>query len=491
MSSFQFITSVPEKLGISSEAVLSFIEHLERRKCCMHSVLILRHGEIALEAYYPPFTIESLHRMYSTTKTFVSIAIGFMIDEGKITLQSRIADFFQKLLPANPYPAITKMTVRDLLLMATPFNDSTYTVNDKNWICTFFNAKPTHDGGAVFHYDTSGTVTLNALVEKISGQNLVDYLRPRLFDPLGISKNAWCIERPEGGAWGGSGLQLTTRDLARFAFFLINKGNWQGKQLISSSYIDEACTPQIDNRVATAETEFHFGYGYQIWCTRHNGFATVGMGSQLSVCVPDKDLILVTTGDTQNTAAGNDTVLDLFWTDIYDKLIDNTLTENKRAYSKLQDKLSRLEFPSIDGSPHSPLERELDGAIFLLEENPMAIKKISFNFSHDEGTMSYDKATGSYKFNFGLGRYTEGVFPETHYFGKRIGVASGCGYHCKAQASWFNNNSLTLFVYLIDDYFGSVKMNFYFKEERINIIMNKTAEWFLEEYQGFAMGQLE
>jgi hypothetical protein len=105
--------------------------------------------------------------------------------------------------------------------------------------------------------------------------------------------------------------------------------------------------------------------------------------------------------------------------------------------------------------------------------------------------MDYDKAAGTYKLRFGLGKYTEGVFPETRYFGKRIGVPSGRGYRCKAQASWFNANSLTLFVYLIDDYFGAVKMYFYFKEGRINIIMSKNAEWFLEEYQGFATGQRE
>ena len=181
----------PEEMGIPSARILDFIEHLEERKLCMHSIMILRHGKIAFEAHYPPFGPDTLHRMYSITKTFVSMAIGFLIDEGKITLQSKLADFFPEYAGEAPHPFIAGMTVRDLLLMATPYKKTTYTVKDKNWAKTFFTTEPSHKSGTIFNYDTSGTVTLNALVEKLSGQNLVDYLRPRLFDPLGFSPDTW------------------------------------------------------------------------------------------------------------------------------------------------------------------------------------------------------------------------------------------------------------------------------------------------------------
>ena len=114
----------------------------------------------------------------------------------------------------------------------------------------------------------------------------MDYLKPRLFEPLGMSQNTWCVERPEGGAWGGSGIFLSAHDLARFGLFLLAKGNWQGKQLLSSAYITEACSPLIDNKVWSSKSEMQFGYGYQIWRTRYNGFCAYGMGSQLVVCLP-------------------------------------------------------------------------------------------------------------------------------------------------------------------------------------------------------------
>jgi CubicO group peptidase (beta-lactamase class C family) len=113
---------------------------------------------------------------------------------------------------------------------------------------------------------------LTALVKKLSGQILIEYLRPRLLDPLGFSPEASCVERPEGGAWGGSGLLCSAHDLCCFGLFLLNRGNWEGRQLLSASYLEEACSPLIDNRVSVGHPEMQFGYGYQIWRTRHNGF---------------------------------------------------------------------------------------------------------------------------------------------------------------------------------------------------------------------------
>jgi CubicO group peptidase (beta-lactamase class C family) len=488
---FQFKTARPEDLGIPSEAVLGFIEHLERRRLCMHSIMILRHDRIAAEAHYPPFTGDSPHRMFSATKTFVSMAVGLLIDEGKISLQSRMADFFPEYLPERVPPYTAEMSVRDLLLMATPYDRTTYTVNDDNWARTFYTARPSHRGGAVFNYDTSGTVALTALVEKLSGQNLADYLRPRLLDPLGFSPGVWCVERPEGGGWGGSGLICSARDLARFGLFLLHQGNWQGRQLVSASYMAEATSPLIDNRVSTSAPEMQFGYGYQIWRTRHGGYGAYGMGSQLAVCVPEKDLLLVTTADTQAVQNGHDIVLNAFWTGVYPHIAKEKLSENREALARLTNKLGRLEFPLVDGEASSPRQKDLDGGNYLFGGNPMKITRLRFEFSGEEGFMKYTNATGDHELRFGLGKYLEGTFPETHYSGRRIGVAAGRGFRYKASGAWFNPNSLTIYLYVIDFCLGVLKINAYFGEDELTLHMSKTAEWFLDEYNGAASGKRE
>jgi CubicO group peptidase (beta-lactamase class C family) len=490
-SGFKFESDTPENLGIPSEAILGFIEHLERRRLCMHSVMILRHDRIAMEAHCPPFTGDSPHRMFSSTKTFVSMAVGLLIDEGRISLQSKMADFFPEYLPGKAPGYTAEMSVRDLLLMATPYEHTTYTVNDSNWARTFFTTRPSHRGGAVFNYDTSGTVALNALVEKLSGQSLFDYLRPRLLEPLGFSPDVWCVERPEGGAWGGSGLICSARELARFGLFLLHQGNWQGRQLISASYMAEATSPLIDNRVSTSAPELQFGYGYQIWRTRYGGYGTFGMGSQLAICVPEKDTLLVTTADTQSVQSGHDSILDAFWTDVYPRIAEGKLAENRGALAKLTGKLGRLAFPVVDGEASSPRQKHYGSVNYLFDDNPMKITRVLFEFAEGEGLIKYTNATGDHEIAFGLGRYVEGIFPETRYFGRRIGTPAGRGFRYKASGAWFKPDSLTIYLYIIDFCLGTLKINVYFGEGDITLHMSKTAEWFLDEYNGMASGRRE
>ena len=490
MTANKLESALPAELGIPSLCVLDFIEHLEERQLCMHGIVILRHGKIAFEALYPPFGPDTLHRIYSVTKSFVSMAVGFMIDEGKISLQSRLIDFFPEYGSSVVQPFTAEIKVRDLLLMATPYDQTTYTEKDSNWIKTFFFAAPTHKSGTVFKYDTSGTVALNALVEKVSGQNLIDYLRPRLLEPLGFSADAWCVERPEGGAWGGSGLQASIRDLARFGLFLLNRGNWQGKQLLSASYLAEACSPLIDNRVTVTQPEMQFGYGYQIWQTRHRGFCAWGMGSQLCLCLPEKDLVMVTTGDTQSIPHGHDIILDAFWRDLYPRIADNALDENREDRTKLENKLAHLEFPAVDGEKSSPRQHSSSGKLYRFDDNPMKISRVAFSFSDGEGTMRYNNISGEHEIHFGLGKYMEGIFPETRYFGKRIGVPAGRGYRYKASGAWFSPRSLTIYLYIIDDYLGTLKINCFFEEDTLTLNMSKAAEWFLDEYTGMATGKI-
>ena len=480
----------PESVGIPSGKILDFLQYLEDKKLCMHHIMILRRDKIAFEIHYPPFTPDSLHRMYSVTKTFVSMAIGLMIDEGKITLQSRMADFFPEYINEKTHGFVREMTVRDLLLMATPYNTTTYSNRDNNWTQTFYTTEPSHRGGTVFSYDTSGTVALNALVEKLSGQNLLNYLRPRLLEPLGFSQQAWCVQRPEGGDWGGSGLECSVYDLARFGLFLLNRGKWQGRQLISESYIKEACSPLIDNRVSTTNPEMQFGYGYQIWRTRNNGFCANGMGTQLAVCLPDKDTLLVTNGDTQSVTGGTEMLLEGFWRHVYPFISENAICENRVDLARLKARQANPEFPAVDGEKTSPLQNGFNGKKYRFADNAMKIKWAAFDFAADHAVMKYENATGIHEIKFGLGKYIEGIFPETYYYDRKIGTPANRGFRYKASGSWFNPNSLTFYLYIIDNYFGTLKVNCFFENNSLTLHMSKVAEWFLDEYQGMATGYI-
>ena len=185
------IASSPESVGIPSEAVLRFLERIDRNRICLHGFLLVRHGQVASEGYWAPFTPDRLHRMYSISKSFVSLAIGSLIGEGRLRLDDCVASFFPDKVPQDLHPWLAQATVRDLLMMATPHSENAYTRHDKDWAWCFFNKQPSHPAGTVFAYDTAATVVLNTIVERISGMPFLEYLRPRLLDPIGFSPDAW------------------------------------------------------------------------------------------------------------------------------------------------------------------------------------------------------------------------------------------------------------------------------------------------------------
>ena len=130
------------------------------------------------------------------------------------------------------------MTIRDMLIMATPFDKNAYDGDrDENWIEAFFREKCTHPAGTIFDYNTAATYMLDVIVEKVAGKDFLEYLKDRALRETGFSENSWCVKSPEGYAWGGSGVMATTRDLARFAQLMMNGGKWNGKQLISEEYV--------------------------------------------------------------------------------------------------------------------------------------------------------------------------------------------------------------------------------------------------------------
>ena len=478
----------PEAAGIPSAAVAAFIDRLEDRTLPMHSFLMLRGDKVAAEAYWKPFDATFRHRMYSTSKSFVAVAIGILAGDGRLSLDDRVVDFFpehkEKFAPVHPYAAIA--TVRDLLRMTTCFNSPQYPRFD-DWTEAFFRIPTAHMPGRSFRYDTLGTVMLCMIVRRVSGVEFVALLQERLFDPAGMSPDIQCIQTPCGHDWGGSGVLCTTRDLARFAYVCMHDGRWAGEQLIPEDYIREATSRQVDNTISVCDPEHQYGYGYQFWRTRF-GFACRGMGSQLAVCVRESDFVLVTTADTQAVSGGDSIIYDALDSIILKNMSDAPIAENPSEHAALGSRVAKLSLRTVPGEKHSPLTSRINGKTYVLDENSMKMKSVHFSFRADEGALSYENATGAHEIRFGFGKQVRQTFPETHYFGRTMMRPGNRGYDCHASAAWRRDDSLVLCVYATDEYFGTLRMNFVFDGDTVTVQSEKFAEMFFDEYQGFTSG---
>ena len=481
----------PEEAGIPSGALVRYLKALERQRVCMHSLLILRHGRIAYEANWAPMHSTDLHRMYSVSKSFVSVAIGLLASEGKISLDDPVVEYFPEYAGEGLHPYTRKATVREMLKMSSLFDDQPYDgAKDDAWIPCFFRTKPQHASGGVFCYDTMATVLCTAIVERVSGQKILNYLRPRFLDPIGFSEDAWCVETPEGVSWAGSGILCSARDLAKFANVCMRRGEYEGEQLLPREYMEEATSYQISNLVN--KRTFQSGYGYQFWMLPEHGFGCLGMGGQLAFCFPERDLVFVTTADTQELGDRQYAAGHLFYDVVLPEIADEALSvcpEDARALAELT---GRLRLQTAPGEADHAVRRAVEGRVYRMDENPLGWKWISFAFdkAKREGCLHYENARGEKEITFGFGEPVFGEFPETHYSGRRIGEPLGRGYRYAASAGWDAPGTLTVCCNIVDDYLGLVKMNFAFGGDCVTMYADKIAEWFLDDYAGTATGHI-
>jgi len=480
------VFATPESQGVPSGAIMEMLDFLETKRVCMHSFVLMRHGAVVAEGYWPPFDKDRKQRMYSVSKSFTSVAVGLMITEGKLKLDDKVADFFPEDLPKNPHPFILQATVRDLLMMST-FNPRSAPIQPgKSGVWSFFNLGETlRPAGAIFAYDTQGTNTLAAIIEKQTGMTFLEYMRPKILDPIGISEDIYCIKNMDGRSWSGSGVLCTTRDLARFALLCMNQGAYEGKQLVSKEYMQAATSRQIENTVGSAASELRHGYGYQFWCMKDGGFAGYGMGGQFMFCMPKHDIILCTTADVQldNDGLGDiqDALMGLL------KHLGNKIPDDAAAQKKLSARLESLAIQIPEGKTNSPAVARYNGKVFKMEANPMGLSTVKMNFKTDEAVFNYVNEAGEFSIRIGLGQYISQKFPEP-YSGKVAGVLD-THYETIAAGGWVSDNVFKCTVKAVDTYLGTLRMQFVFRDDMLCVEMAKVAEFFFTKYQGFAWGR--
>lgn len=479
--------STPEAEGISSSDILKLIEYIEKNKINLHSFMLVAGGKIIAEGYYPPFNADFLHRLYSSTKTYVAVAVGMLVTEGKIKLSDKILSFFPEYDTEAVPDIVRAYTVRDALTMATPFLATRQAENPGKSERNPYANEPTKMPGAIFSYG-EGADLMARVVERVTGMELVEFLRP-LFDRLGIGKDTRCIKDWDGGAWGGSGMLSTLRDFARFAEFVKNLGVIDGEQIIDRAYMEEMTSSRIESNICRNAYSplISGGYGYLTWIT-DDGFALRGMGCQEAWCFPKKDFMFVCTGDTMTDFDVADIRLyDAVKNFIYDNI--GSPMADSPATEELRQKLANLKMPSY-GEALSPMAEVVSGASWQLSPNEMGWSDVRFDFGDGEGSISYTNARGRKKIRFGLGKYMKTSFPETHYYKEQRGVPSGEELDCLAVAEWISDDKLLLRIYITDVSFGSVFVLASFVNGGLSLRLAKRGEFILDDYGGWAIGTI-
>ena len=370
--------STPEAEGVSSEGIAEFLDAVKMGDNELHSFVIIRHGKIISEAWWSPYGKDHRHVMFSVSKSFTSIGVGIAISENKLKLTDKVYTFFPESLPDTLSPNMKEMTVEHLLTMSTGMNtDPLYKARTaKNWPALFLSSPVENKPGLVFKYNNMATFMLSAIVQKATGQKLVDYLKPRLFDPLGITHYKW-DDTPEGYTLGAIGLKITSHDMARFGQLMLQKGNWQGKQLVPSSWVEAASSFQIQGNAPENPTPREFndweqGYGYQFWRGRENSYRADGLGGQFIIVLPEKDAVVVLTAAASNTQ----TELDLVWKHLVPAMHDKALPENKQAQANLKNLIEDLSAPGPVRMPPD-LAKKISGKTIEVSKNEADISGLS------------------------------------------------------------------------------------------------------------------
>lgn len=329
----QLTKSLPRENASSrmQKAFSRYLRAVNDQKQDLHSIMIVQKGKVIGEKWLGEGAPDKPHQLFSVSKTFTSLAIGFAVHEGKLQLTDKVISFFPDMLPATVDEHLASLEIRHLLTMTSGHaTDPTNKIrkNDSTWIKSFLAGPLEEKPGSRHVYNSLATYMLSAIIQKVTGEKVVDYLYPRLFRPLGITGVTW-EESPEHISCGGWGLYLKTEDLAKTGQFLLQKGKWNGQQLLPASWIEEASKAQIASYPANTPKEKYSqlkqgdknsdwlqGYGYQMWRCRHNAFRADGANGQFILVIPEKEAVIAMTAHIGDMQAE----LNLIWKYIYPAL---------------------------------------------------------------------------------------------------------------------------------------------------------------------------
>lgn len=441
--------ATPESLGISSQAILNFIDAAEKeRKGDIHSFVLLRHGKVAAQGWWSPYNADSPHMLFSLSKSFTSTAIGMAQADSLLNINDKVISFFPDETPKEPSDNLKAMRIRDLLTMNTGHNEDAtgrMQADTVSWVKGFLSLPVEHKPGTHFVYNSAATFMLSAIIQKKTGKTMLEYLTPRLFEPLGIEHPTW-ETAPGGINTGGWGLKLRTKDIANLGQLYLQKGMWQGKQLLPAAWVEEATKKQTSNG-SNPDSDWEQGYGYQFWRCRHNLYRGDGAFGQYCIVFPEQDAVLAITSGTGDMGA----IMNLVWKNILPALNDKPVAENKQTYETLQNKLASLSLFDSTQESTSPTADIGSGQPYAMKTNEEGISEMVFNLKGNDQSIAYTQRGKTFRVPLGNGVLKKGtyVLPPND----ETPVAAG--------GSWISPDTLEVRMYLYETPFSfSTKISF-------------------------------
>ena len=433
--SFEFPRRTPESQGISSAVLAEVLKTLDRLEY-MKGIVILRRGNVICEAQWAPWEKETPQALWSLSKSFTSCAVGLARSEKLLDLGDKLVDFFPEYRSCVTDEKMFGVTLRDLLTMRSGHAQcaviSAWSDTAGDWVRGFLSSRLTFPPGSRFVYNSAATYMLSAVIRRVTGLNVREYLMPRLFEPLEIAPGLW-ESCPAGTNFGGFGLHLKTMDLAKFAQLILNKGRWQGKQLLPADYLAEAVLPHADNSM-NEHPDWKCGYGYQFWRSRH-GFRGDGACGQYALMLPEQEMAVAV--NASMTEMGK--ILDLFWEKLLPGVQASPLPEDRNASAELESLVRTLAVSAAPAGTRS----EKRSCTFAFGPNSVGIEGGALEITPSECVLSLKTPRGTEEIRAGFGRFARSTAQLQDF---RPHPLAGC-------ASWRSENLLEIDLLFLDGTF--------------------------------------
>lgn len=440
----------PESVGIKSSAIKAFIDEINEKKLGLQSFTVVRNDKICAQGFFKPYSKEYPHVLYSMSKSVTSTAVGFAVSEGLLKLDDKISKFFPEYRSAKLAPN-NKLTVEMLLTMRSgKLITLLEEKNGKDWVKQYFDAPFFMPPGAKFNYLSENTFMLSAIISKVTGMSMVDYLYPRMFEPLGIEKPFWEADG-KGNNAGGWGLYMKSEDLAKFFLPYIHGGKWaDGTQLVPEEWVKAATTKHTDT-VHDGFIDYMCGYGYQFWRNPvSNSFRADGLFGQRCFMFPEYNaLVVLNCGESEDYK-----VMKVFWKYFPQCFESAPLPENEKAHGELLEAVLGCSVEDLPAQPrNSRAEAEISGRVIKCKSNkytsvisisimnmlynkPGNIKAMKFDFDDDGLSFTWSEKEETNVIRAGMnGEYGVSEI--------RLGDLR---YHTYSKAAWQPDGKLKLWI---------------------------------------------
>jgi len=467
---------------VSSTGIYQFIQAASRSRNELHGFVLLRHGKLIAEGWWSPYDKSLKHSLYSTSKSFTATAVGFAIQEKKLSLEDKVVSFFPKDLPDSISPNLAALCIQDLLTMSVGQDpDPTFQVTGKDsaWIKGFLRTPIVHRPGSQFLYNTMATYMLSAIVQHVTGKKLIDYLRPRLLEPLGITDVDWETS-PEGINTGGWGLRLRTEDMAKFGQLFLQHGQWGGRQILPPGWTAQASRmhivqhPQLP-QAKKDSSDWEQGYGFQMWRCRHGAYRADGAYGQFIIVMPDQDAVLAINAETPDMQDE----INLVWQYLLPAMQPGKLPEDPKQSKAL---LALTRGLSLSPEPAAVVHADTmtnPNHSYALQPNTAHWSSVGFHCFHDQCILSLEQDGARYALPFGFGHWirTKTALKGPNLISsRRFNLYPFTQSWVSASCQWTGPQTLVLYLRFIESPHAE-KITCHFQEGRMSMDLEKSLDF--------------